>query len=102
MRLTYWQGLKGWFFIVLSALLVYALALRLKKVLSRELDVKRHHLALLRRKIYSDHLTGLPNRRAGLRTIRSWIQQANSGQKKVYVMLLELDTFNQLSDTMDH
>src|SRR5690554_2609854 len=89
MRLTYWQGLKGWFFILASALLMYTLASRLQKVLSRELDVKRHHLALLRRKAYSDHLTGLPNRRSGLRTIRSLIQQAKAGQKLFYVMLLD-------------
>jgi diguanylate cyclase (GGDEF)-like protein len=59
-------------------------------------DVRR--LAHTRRLAYTDELTGLPNRRALLERI----DRALAAEERVALLLLDLDHFKELNDTLGH
>lgn len=98
----FWQTTKGWLFVIASSVIIYLLAFRLNWALSRQLDLKRRHLALVRRKAYTDYLTGLPNRRFGQRVVRRLLAQAERSGASVCVILLDLDDFKQVNDSLGH
>ncbi len=98
----FWQTTKGWLFVIASSLIIYLLAYRLNWALSRQLDLKRRHLSLVRRKAYTDYLTGLPNRRFGLRVMRRLLAQAERSGQGFCAILLDLDDIKQVNDTLGH
>ncbi|WP_081665874.1 bifunctional diguanylate cyclase/phosphodiesterase [Marinimicrobium sp. LS-A18] len=98
----FWQTTKGWLFVIASSVIIYLLAYRLNWALSRQLDLKRRHLSLVRRKAYTDYLTGLPNRRFGLRVMRRLLGQAERSGKGFCVILVDLDDFKQVNDSLGH
>lgn len=98
----FWQTAKGWLFVVVSSLIIYLLAFRLNWALSRQLDLKRRHLSLIRRKAYTDYLTGLPNRRHGQRAMRRLVRQAERSGYGFCLMLLDLDDIKQVNDNLGH
>ncbi|WP_111642001.1 putative bifunctional diguanylate cyclase/phosphodiesterase [Marinimicrobium alkaliphilum] len=94
------QTFKGWAFVSVTAMIVYLMARRLQSVIRRELATKRQHLEELRRKAYTDDLTGLANRRLGQRELsRLTLEHAQSG-RPFYLLYLDLDSFKQINDTL--
>lgn len=96
----FWQTAKGWLFVIGSCLLVYLLAQRLNGALIRQLDLKRRHLVQVRRKAYTDYLTGLPNRRYGLRLMRRLARQTQRSDYGFCILLLDVDDFKQINDSL--
>ncbi len=96
------QTAKGWFFVSLSALLVYWLSRRLQRAMQRELDVKKRHIQLIRRKAYTDYLTGLPNRRMGLRLLRRLVRESRNDKSEFFLLFVGLDNFKQVNDNLSH
>jgi diguanylate cyclase (GGDEF)-like protein/PAS domain S-box-containing protein len=56
----------------------------------------------LRHAAYHDDLTGLPNRRLFQERLRQALTQAASAQRKVGLLLVDLDGFKQINDTFGH
>ncbi len=98
----FWQTTKGWLFVIASSVIIYLLAYRLNWALSRQLELKRRHLSLVRRKAYTDYITGLPNRRFGLRVVRRLLAQAERSDRGFCVILFDLDDFKQVNDSLGH
>lgn len=98
----FWQTTKGWLFVAVSTLLVYLMAQRLSWLLNRQLELKRRHLSLVRRKAYTDYLTGLPNRRYGLRVLRRLVSQATRRPQNFCIVLLNVDDFKQVNDNLGY
>ncbi|WP_347329533.1 putative bifunctional diguanylate cyclase/phosphodiesterase [Marinimicrobium locisalis] len=97
----FWQTAKGWLFVGISSVLIYFLAAKLSGASARQLEMKRRHLNLLRRKAYTDYLTGLPNRRFGLRRARRMIRQAERVGSGFGMVLLDVDDFKRVNDNFD-
>ncbi|WP_051235676.1 putative bifunctional diguanylate cyclase/phosphodiesterase [Marinimicrobium agarilyticum] len=97
----FWQTAKGWLFVGASSVIIYFLAERLNRALARQLEMKRRHLNVLRRKAYTDYLTGLPNRRFGLRTARRMIRRAEERGSGFGMILLDVDDFKRINDNLD-
>jgi diguanylate cyclase (GGDEF)-like protein len=87
------QGVLGWAIAVPAAITLMATGARLAVALreSREAGVA-FQLA------QTDDLTGLPNRRAVLKTLDDGI----TAQKPMGLMLLDLDGFKEVNDTLGH
>ena len=62
----------------------------------KELEEKIHRLA------YHDQLTGLPNRMLLLDHLNLAINQANRNRMKVALMMLDLDKFKEVNDSLGH
>jgi diguanylate cyclase (GGDEF)-like protein len=59
-------------------------------------------LAEARHQAVTDDLTSLPNRRLFLRRVADEIVSARLGSSELTVMMLDLDNFKQLNDTLGH
>jgi diguanylate cyclase (GGDEF)-like protein len=59
-------------------------------------------LAVTRREAVTDDLTSLPNRRLFLRTVDDTIAAATAGGDSVALLIVDLDHFKQLNDTLGH
>jgi diguanylate cyclase (GGDEF)-like protein len=59
-------------------------------------------LAVTRREATTDELTSLPNRRLFLRTVDDAIRSAERSGGSLALMILDLDQFKQLNDTLGH
>ncbi|WP_305804472.1 GGDEF domain-containing protein [Stenotrophomonas sp. YIM B06876] len=79
-----------WFLIVAA----YALNRRLGR-LRRQRDELRHLAE-------TDVLTGLPNRRAGLRQLQTYVAQAQAATQPLSIGFLDIDLFKQINDHYGH
>jgi diguanylate cyclase len=59
-------------------------------------------LAVTRREATTDELTALPNRRLFLRTVDDAIRSAEQSGGSLALLILDLDQFKQLNDTLGH
>jgi diguanylate cyclase (GGDEF)-like protein len=59
-------------------------------------------LAEARRQAATDDLTSLPNRRTFMRRVREAIRTARLAGSKVTLMMMDLDNFKELNDTLGH
>jgi diguanylate cyclase (GGDEF)-like protein len=61
-----------------------------------------HALAAARREAVTDELTGLPNRRRLYRRLHEAIEAADAQQRSAALLLIDLDHFKELNDTLGH
>jgi diguanylate cyclase (GGDEF)-like protein len=85
--------------IALSTLLMVAVALALGSVAVRTI---RESQRRLRREALTDSLTGLPNRAKLLASARDMLPAATRRGNDVVVMLVDLDHFKEVNDTLGH
>lgn len=81
---------------------IYAELTRLNNQLltmQRELEKKNSELERL---AYYDTLTGLLNRRAILEKLDEWLQQVRRYRDRLSVVMVDLDHFKQVNDTLGH
>jgi diguanylate cyclase (GGDEF)-like protein len=72
------------------------LALAIEAVQRQEAETKIEHLA------WYDALTGLPNRNLLRETMRDMIMTAANRKRRMAVMLIDLDRFKDVNDTLGH
>lgn len=70
--------------------------------LRRKIERLEREVALARRFAYHDPLTGLPNRSLMLDRLKQAMSQATRQQKKVGVLLVDLDDFKRVNDELGH
>lgn len=68
----------------------------------RDLTVFKHEQAVLEHQALHDPLTGLPNRTLFTRHLRAAIEKPERNQTTLAVMLLDLDRFKEINDTLGH
>jgi len=66
------------------------------------LMVKDHHVHVYRRAATTDHLTGLPNRRAFLQGAMALCAQQARKRQPVTLMMFDLDHFKSINDRFGH
>ncbi|MDR2334487.1 MAG: EAL domain-containing protein [Burkholderiaceae bacterium] len=69
---------------------------------SRDVTLQRETEERLRKANGIDELTELPNRRAFHEQLRSLLQQAGSRKQNALLMMIDLDHFKYLNDTLGH
>jgi len=70
--------------------------------LNRSLGNLRQQRDEMRQLADTDTLTGLPNRRAGLRQLETYIAQARAGGQPLAIGFLDVDLFKQINDRYGH
>ncbi len=83
--------LSATWFLMMSA---YALNLRLGRL--------RQQRDEMRQLADTDALTGLPNRRAGLRLLAEYLQRARQEQQPLAIGFLDIDLFKDINDQFGH
>ncbi|WP_317704252.1 diguanylate cyclase [Methylomarinovum caldicuralii] len=81
----------------------------LQEALTREhaaLEHRARELELLNRKLeqlaHTDFLTGLPNRRYAIERLNQELAESRRGGRPLSVMILDLDHFKRINDTLGH
>lgn len=70
--------------------------------LNRGLGRLRQQRDEMRQLADTDTLTGLPNRRAGLRQLERYLQEAKASQQPLSIGFLDIDLFKQINDRYGH
>ena len=70
--------------------------------LQQEITERKRAEAIIKQMAYHDTLTGLPNRRLFSDRLNLALAHAHRNQQKLAVMLLDLDHFKEVNDTLGH
>ncbi|MGV8959537.1 MAG: diguanylate cyclase [Stenotrophomonas sp.] len=70
--------------------------------LNRRLGRLRRQRDEMRQLADTDVLTGLPNRRAGLRQLDAYVKQSQADQRPLSIGFLDIDLFKQINDRYGH
>ena len=86
------------------ALVFFLIVAGVATAYQRRLEAEKRGLeaALTAHRAYDDALTGLPNRYLLMDHLKLALAQARRSQGKVGVLLLDLDRFKQINDSLDH
>lgn len=71
-------------------------------VFSTDMTAAREHERQLHALAHTDHLTGLPNRRAHEERLAQAIERAHRGGGALALACLDIDHFKQINDTLGH
>jgi len=85
---------------VVSAIAVYIY--RTNARLRQEVDERKRAEEKIQRMAYHDFLTGLPNRKLFTDRVGIALTQAQRNQKKTGIIMLDLDNFKDVNDTLGH
>jgi diguanylate cyclase (GGDEF)-like protein len=97
-----------WFYFVLLATVLAAIAQLSAQMMDMRLHLKRHKVALenalsrIQEIASRDELTGLPNRRNMMDLVREHALRRARGAAPFYVAMIDLDHFKHVNDTFGH
>ncbi len=73
---------------------------------TKDLDERNQQLEAASLKMeelaYTDTLTGMANRRAGVKEVKAYIQRASTKYSPIVIAILDIDHFKQVNDTYGH
>lgn len=92
----------GYVLTLIASLLASALSYRFVREPSRLRSLVAEKTADLHHMAYHDSLTGLPNRRGFMELLKRFIDEARSENRSLTLMLIDLDFFKEINDTMGH
>jgi len=92
----------GYVMTLIATLLTIALSYKFVREPSRLRRLVREQTADLHYLAYHDSLTRLPNRRGFMDLLENCIAQAIANEKPLTVMLIDLDLFKEVNDTLGH
>lgn len=83
------------------ALLVWFLLFQIKRIEKQTFDIKKNekHLEHMAK---TDHLTGMPNRRAFYERAKSQLQEARERKAPLSIVLMDIDHFKKINDAYGH
>ena len=85
-----------------AGLAMFGLVLVVMQYLLRELLTSKHRSEELQRMVTTDELTGLANRERFLAVVEERIAAAQQWNSTFTVMLMDLDRFKEINDTLGH
>ncbi|MGB9185316.1 MAG: EAL domain-containing protein [Solirubrobacteraceae bacterium] len=85
-----------------AGLALFGLVLVIMQYLLRELLTSKHRSVELQRMVTTDELTGLANRERFREVVEERIVHALQCENKFTVMLMDLDRFKEINDTLGH
>ena len=92
----------GYVLTLIAALLASALSYRFVREPSRLRSLVAEKTADLHHMAYHDALTGLPNRRGFIELLKRYIDEARTENRSLTLMLIDLDFFKEINDTLGH
>ena len=92
----------GYVLTLIASLLASALSYRFVREPSRLRSLVAEKTADLHHMAYHDALTGLPNRRGFMELLKHYIDEARTDNRPLTLMLIDLDFFKEINDTLGH
>ena len=100
--LTLLQSYKGWFYVLITAVLVFFLILRAESRFQDTEQLFRRAESQCERLTYYDPLTGLPNRQLLQLHLEHALAWAQRHQTLVGIHFIDLDRFREVNDSLGH
>jgi diguanylate cyclase (GGDEF)-like protein len=97
----HFQTYKGWFYILITTMLLYFLIRKRMRLLNEENNKTKEAYDKLEHLAYYDTLTGLPNRTMFENEVNKKIGLSNP-KKNFLIAYIDIDNFKNINDSMGH